>query len=54
MSGTASATEEVDCCLADTDTQAETMLPELVKQMAQRQGVTEAHKATYQMIWPSG
>jgi hypothetical protein len=37
--------------LADTDEQAERMLSELVKQMAQRQGITEALKATNQMLW---
>jgi hypothetical protein len=37
--------------LADTDEQAERMLSELVKQMAQRQGITEALKASDQMLW---
>jgi hypothetical protein len=37
--------------LADTDEQAERMLSELVKQMAERQGITEALKATDQMLW---
>jgi hypothetical protein len=37
--------------LADTDEQAERMLSELVKQMAERQGITEALKAIDQMLW---
>jgi hypothetical protein len=37
--------------LADTDEQAERMLSELVKQMAERQGITEALKASDQMLW---
>jgi hypothetical protein len=36
--------------LADTDEQAERMLSELVKQMAQRQGITEELKASDQML----
>jgi hypothetical protein len=42
---------KLDDYLADTDEQAERMLSELVKQMAQRQGITEALKATDQMLW---
>jgi hypothetical protein len=37
--------------LVDTDEQAERMLSELVKQMAERQGITEALKASDQMLW---
>ena len=37
--------------LADVDQQAEAMLSRLVEQMAQRQGVTEQHKAIDQMAW---
>jgi hypothetical protein len=37
--------------LADTDEQAERMLSELVKQMAQCQGITETLKASDQMLW---
>jgi hypothetical protein len=37
--------------LADIDEQAERMLSELVKQMAERQGITESLKATDQMLW---
>jgi hypothetical protein len=42
---------KLDDHLTDTDEQAERMLSELVKQMAQRQGITEALKATDQMLW---
>jgi hypothetical protein len=42
---------KLDDHLADTDEQAERMLSELVKQMAQRQGVTETLKAADQMLW---
>ena len=37
--------------LADIDKQAEDMLFRLVKQMAKREGVTEALKAENQMEW---
>ena len=37
--------------LADLNEQAETMLLELVKQMAAREGVTEQLKAQDQMLW---
>ncbi len=37
--------------LADIDKQAEDMLSRLVKQMAEREGVTEAFKANNQMEW---
>jgi hypothetical protein len=42
---------KLDDHLADIDEKAERMLSELVKQMAQRQGVTEALKAADQMRW---
>ena len=37
--------------LADIDKQSEDMLSRLVKQMAEREGVTEQHKAENQMEW---
>ena len=37
--------------LADIDQQAETMLDQLMTQMAQREGVTESLKAQDQMAW---
>jgi len=37
--------------LADIDKQAEDMLSRLVKQMAEREGVTEKRKADNQMEW---
>ncbi|MDD3400119.1 MAG: TnpV protein [Eubacteriales bacterium] len=37
--------------LADIDQQAEEMFSQLVKQMADKQGVTEQLKATDQMAW---
>ena len=37
--------------LADLDKQAEEMFSQLVKQMAEREGVTEQHKADNQMEW---
>lgn len=37
--------------LADIDQQAQEMLDTIVEQMAQAQGVTEAIKATDQMVW---
>jgi hypothetical protein len=42
---------KLDAHLTNTDEQAERMLSELVKQMAERQGITEALKATDQMLW---
>jgi hypothetical protein len=42
---------KLDAHLTNTDEQAERMLSELVKQMAQRQGITEALKASDQMLW---
>ena len=40
--------------LADVDRQAETMLDCLMKQMAEREGITEALKANDQMAWVRG
>ena len=40
--------------LADIDKQAEEMLFRLVKQMAEREGVTEQFKANNQMEWVRG
>ena len=37
--------------LSDRDKQAEDMFPRLVKQMAEREGVTEQLKAENQMEW---
>lgn len=37
--------------LADVDRQADAMLDELMTQMAEREGVTEALKAENQMVW---
>ena len=37
--------------LADVDKQAEEMFSQLVKQMAEREGVTEKLKAENQMLW---
>jgi hypothetical protein len=42
---------KLDAHLTNTDEQAERMLSELVKQMAERQVITEALKATDQMLW---
>ena len=37
--------------LADINEQAEEMFPRLVKQLAEKEGVTEALKAENQMLW---
>ena len=37
--------------LADVDQQAEEMFPRLVKELAEKEGVTEAIKAENQMLW---
>lgn len=37
--------------LADIDEQAEEMFSRLVKQMAEKQGISEKLKATDQMMW---
>ena len=37
--------------LADINEQAEEMFPRLVKQLAEKEGVTEAIKAENQMLW---
>ena len=42
---------KLNCYLADVDRQAEEMLSRLVKQMAEREGVTEALKAQDSMAW---
>jgi hypothetical protein len=42
---------KLDDHLANIDEQAEALLSGLVKQMAQRQGITEALKAADQMLW---
>lgn len=36
---------------ADIDRQAEEMFPRLVKELAEKEGVTEAFKAENQMLW---
>ena len=38
-------------CLADIDDQAEEMFFRLVKQLAEKEGVTEQLKADNQMLW---
>ena len=40
--------------LADLDKRAEEMFSQLIKQMAEREGVTEQLKANYQMEWVCG
>ena len=42
---------ELNCYLTDIDEQAEDMFFRLVKQMAEREGVTEQLKAQNQMEW---
>ena len=42
---------ELNSYLADIDRQAEDMFERLVKQMAEREGVTEQLKAANQMDW---
>ena len=42
---------KLNSCLADIDKQAEEMFSRLVKQMAEREGVTEQLKAENQMAW---
>lgn len=37
--------------IADIDKQAEEMFPQLVKEFAERDGITEALKSTDQMEW---
>ena len=37
--------------LADIDRQTEEMFPRLVKELAEKEGVTEAIKAENQMLW---
>ena len=37
--------------LADIDRQAEEIFPRLVKELAEKEGVTEALKAENQMLW---
>ena len=41
----------LDAHLADIDRQAEEMFSQLVKQLADTEGVTEQLKAEYQMVW---
>ena len=42
---------KLNSCLADIDKQAEEMFSRLVKQMAEREGVTEQLKVDNQMAW---
>jgi hypothetical protein len=42
---------KLDAHFTDTDDQSKRMLSELVKQIAQRQGITEALKASDQLLW---
>lgn len=43
--------EKLNRYLADIDRQAEEMFPRLVKELAEKEGVTEALKAENQMLW---
>ena len=45
------ATGKLNSYLADIDRQAEEMFPRLVKELAEKEGVTEAIKAENQMLW---
>lgn len=45
------ASGRLNAYLADMDRQAETMLDQLVTQMSEREGITEALKADNQMLW---
>ena len=45
------ASGRLNVYLADVDRQAETMLDQLVTQMSEREGITEALKADNQMLW---
>ena len=42
---------KLDSHLAETDTQAETMFFQLVKQLAEQEGITEQLKIENQMEW---
>ena len=44
---------KLDAYLADIDCQAEAMFDRLMKEMAQREGITEGLKAADQMAWVS-
>ena len=44
-------TGKLNSYLADIDRQAEEMFPRLVKELAEKEGVTEAIKAENQMLW---
>ena len=43
--------DKLNSYLADIDWQAEEMFPRLVKELAEKEGVTEALKAENQMLW---
>lgn len=43
--------DKLNSYLADIDQQAEKMFSRLIKQMAEREGVTEKLKAKNQMVW---
>ena len=45
------ASGKLNSYLADIDRQAEEMFPRLVKQLSEKEGVTEAIKAENQMLW---
>ena len=45
------ASGKLNSYLADIDRQAEEMFPRLVKELAEKEGVTEAIKAENQMLW---
>ena len=42
---------ELDCHLSEVDQQAEEMFSQLVKQLAEQEGITEQLKADCQMEW---
>ncbi len=44
-------TGRLNSYFADIDRQAEEMFPRLVKELAEKEGVTEAIKAENQMLW---
>ena len=51
MYGELLTTGKLNDYLADLNEQAEAMFSRLVKQLSEKEGVTEAHKADNQMLW---
>lgn len=45
------ATNQLDAHLGEINEQADSMFSQLVKQLAEQQGITEALKAENQMLW---